>query len=192
MRSTIWLTLEKPQFFVCRSGRPLGANLGKEALLDYKEKWESLPEVPLTRNIYTLAGPLVGSIASRSPGAIHNIVKVKATRYMESMPGPDNAGCNTNCHPKFYRLIEGAHFEFDELYRLNEILDYRQGQMALAEIYCYALGIGVPGSLKVNEWINFMKSNGRVPTSKRNTEGLKNVQNLPSTSQRDFIRLGVG
>jgi hypothetical protein len=89
---------------------------------------------------------------SKSLEALHNIVKVKATRYMDSNPGPDNAGCNTDCHPRFYRLIEGTHLEFDELYRLNEILDYRQGQIGLAEIYCYALEIGVPEDRQVGQF----------------------------------------
>lgn len=95
---------------------------------------------------------------SKSPGAFYNIVKVKATRYMNSNPGPDNYGGNTNCHPGFHRLVEGTHLEFDELYHLNEILDYRQGQIALAEIYCYALEIGVPedrqvGQFNQREWL---------------------------------------
>jgi hypothetical protein len=124
-------------------------------LLNYKEKWEILPEAPLMKNIYPPTGPLAGSIMSKSPGALHNIVKVKATRYMDSNPGPDNAGCNTDCHPRFCKLIEGTRLEFDELYRLNEILDYRQGQIGLAEIYCYALEIGVPEDRQVGQFDEF-------------------------------------
>ncbi|KAH8588568.1 hypothetical protein B0O99DRAFT_638995 [Bisporella sp. PMI_857] len=124
-------------------------------LLNYKEKWESLPEAPPMKNIYPPASPLASSIMSKSPGALHNIVKVKATRYMNSHPGPDNGGCNTDCHPGFYKLIEGTRLEFDELYRLNEILDYRQGQIGLAEIYCYALEIGVPEDRQVGQFDEF-------------------------------------
>jgi hypothetical protein len=121
-------------------------------LLDYKEKWESLPEAPLMKNIYPPAGPLTGSIISKSPRALYNIVKVKATNYMDSNPGLDNLGCNTSCHPGFHKLVEGASLDFDELYRLNAILDYRQGQLALAEIYCYALEIGVPEGQQVDQF----------------------------------------
>jgi hypothetical protein len=121
-------------------------------LLNYKERWTNLPEAPPLKNVYPPAGPLAGSIMSKSPGALHNVVKVKAARYMNSKPGPDNGGGNTNCHPRFYRLIEGARFEFDQLYCLNEILDYRQGLIGLAEIYCYALEIGVPEDRKVDQF----------------------------------------
>jgi hypothetical protein len=124
-------------------------------LLNYKEKWESLPEAPLMKNIYPPAGPLTGSIMSKSPGALYNIVKVKATRYMDSNPGLDNLGCNTNCHPGFHKLVEGTRLEFDELYRLNGILDYRQGQIGLAEIFCYALEIGVPEDQQVDQFDEF-------------------------------------
>ncbi|KIN06972.1 hypothetical protein OIDMADRAFT_150218 [Oidiodendron maius Zn] len=121
-------------------------------LLNYKEKWESLPEAPLMKKIYPPTGPLTGSIMSKSPGALYNIVKVKATRYMNSNPGLDNSGCNTNCHPGFHKLVEGTPLEFDKLYRLNDILDYRQGQIGLAEIYCYTLEIGVPEDRQVDEF----------------------------------------
>jgi hypothetical protein len=137
-------------------------------LLNYKEKWESLPEAPLMETVYPSAGPLTGSFMSKSPRALYNIVKVKATRYMNSNPGPDNYGCNTNCHPGFHRLVEGTGLEFDELYRLNEILDYRQGQIGLAEVYCYELEIGVPEDQQVSqfdeqEWLGsqFIAKNGR-------------------------------
>jgi hypothetical protein len=52
-------------------------------------------------------------------------------------------------------LVEGTRLEFDELYRLNEILDYRQGQIGLAEIYCYALEIGVPEDRQVGQFDEF-------------------------------------
>jgi len=89
---------------------------------------------------------------SKNPEALYNIVKVKATRYMNSNPGPDNAGCNTNCHPRFYKIIEGTQLESNELYRLNEILDYRQSQIRLAETYCHALEIGVPEDRQVGQF----------------------------------------
>jgi hypothetical protein len=137
-------------------------------LLNYKDKWESLPEAPLMKNIYPPAGPLTGSIMSKSPEALYNIVQIKAARYMGSNPGLDNSGCNTDCHPGFHKLVEGTRLEFDELYRLNEILDYRQGQIGLAEIYCYALEIGVPEDRQVDqfdemEWLGsqLIAKNGR-------------------------------
>ena len=71
---------------------------------------------------------------------------------MDSKPGRDNSGCNTDCHPGFYRLIEGICPEFDQLWRLNEILDYRLGQTKLAELYCYALEIGVPEGQQIDQF----------------------------------------
>jgi hypothetical protein len=137
-------------------------------LLNYKEKWESLPEAPLSKNIYPPAGPLTGSIMSKSPNALYNIVRVKAITYMNSIPGPDNLGGNTNCHPGFRKLVEGTRLEFDELYRLNEILDYRQSQLGLAEVYCHALEIGVPEDRQIDKfdeygWLRFQHEakNGR-------------------------------
>ena len=121
-------------------------------LLDYKEKWESLPEAPLAKVTYPPAGPLAGSIMSKSPEALYNIVRVKAIRYMSSHPGPDNSGCNTNCHPGFHKLVEGCPVDFEDLFHLNGILDYRQGQDAQAEIYCYVLEIGVPEGQQVGQF----------------------------------------
>jgi hypothetical protein len=93
---------------------------------------------------------------------------------MNSHPGPDNGGCNTNCHPGFRRLVEGAQLEFDKLYYLNEILDYRQAQIAVAQIYCDALEIGIPEDQKVDqfdevEWHNSLliaKHEGSAERSK--------------------------
>ena len=63
----------------------------------------------------------------KAPGALYNIIKVKATRYIDLNLGLENLGYNTNCYPRFYKLVKGTHLEFYKLYRLNEILDYRQG-----------------------------------------------------------------
>ena len=139
-------------------------------LLDYKATWEKLPEAPVEKIVYPPAGSLTGSIMSRSPKALYNIVRVKAIRYMESKPGPDNGGCNTNCHPGFHKLVEGAPLEFEKLYYLDGILDYREAQMVFAELYCEFLEIGVPEGQKANqfdedEWedTQLRLKNGRSP-----------------------------
>jgi hypothetical protein len=113
-------------------------------LLNYKERWESLPKAQLSRVVYPTTGPLAGSVMSRSPTALHNLVRVNAVEYMNSKPGLDNSGCNTDCHPGFYKLIEGKEVDFDELYRLNNILNYRLCQLGLAEYYCSLLVIANP------------------------------------------------
>jgi hypothetical protein len=122
-------------------------------VLNYQQTWESLPEAPLGPIVYPDgAGHFTGSFMSKSPEALYNIVRVKAIRYMKSYPGLDNAGGNTNCHPGFYDLVQGRHLEFDELYRLNGILDYRQSQMGLAEFYCGTLEIGVPENRQADQF----------------------------------------
>ena len=164
-------------------------------LLDYKEKWESLPEAPLTKQIYAPVGPLAGSIMSRPPGALQNIVKVKASRYMDSKPGPDNGGCNTDCHPSFYKLIEGTHFEIDELYRLNETLDYRQDQIRLAEIYCCALGIVVPEDQQAGQFDEIAWEGSQlIRRQERFTEGSKVASDLLErfyTVRAWVVQLGI-
>ena len=96
------------------------------------------------KEIYLDTGPLASSIMSKSPRALYNIVRGKAAQYMSLYPGPDNVGCNTNCYLRFYRLVEGAPADFDDLYHLNEILDYRRSLISVAEFYCYHLEIGIP------------------------------------------------
>jgi hypothetical protein len=88
----------------------------------------------------------------RSHDALYNIAKAKATSYMNSNPGVDNLGSNTNCHPGFHRLVEGAHLDIDEVYRPNEILDYRLGLIEQAESYCHVLGIGMPKGLEADQF----------------------------------------
>ncbi|EPE27324.1 hypothetical protein GLAREA_03239 [Glarea lozoyensis ATCC 20868] len=88
-------------------------------LLNYRERWERLPEASLTK------------------------IR-KAARYMSSNPGRDNAGGNTLCHARCNSLLSGKILDFQELYELNEALDHRQGQISLAGIYCQLLGIGFP------------------------------------------------
>ena len=156
-------------------------------LLNYKEKWESLPEAPSEKRVYpptgphigSMVNPITGSIMSKSHEALHNIVKVKAIRYMNSHPFADNVGSNTNCHPYFHRLIEGAHFEFDRLYKINDILDYRLGQNALAEIYCNAMEIGVPEGLRLDQF-DASEWKGRQHEAKkgRSPEQSKTAQDL--------------
>ncbi|KUJ17161.1 uncharacterized protein LY89DRAFT_718821 [Mollisia scopiformis] len=144
-------------------------------LLNYEERWRSLPEAPVMRKVYKSAGPLNGSVMSKSPGALHRMVKVKAIRYMNSNPGRDNEGGNTNCHPRFHRLIEGAEFDIDQLYRLNEILDYREGQMRLAEFYCGILDIGVPEGWQGNKFeeyawkLPYLKEKSEPSTDRSNS-----------------------
>jgi hypothetical protein len=122
-------------------------------LLNYQERWESLPEAPLEEIVYPNGGGrLTGSIMSKPLGALYNIIRVKATRYMNSYPGLDNAGTNVSCHSGFHRLVQGRPFEFEDLYRLNGILDYRQGQMGLAEVYCRTLEIGVPENRQADQF----------------------------------------
>jgi hypothetical protein len=141
----------------------LGSSIGKRTGLplgDYKEKWESLPEAPVLKCVYPTTGPLTGLFMSKPHGALQNIVKVKASRYMSSHPGPDNAGGNTNIHPVCYWLIEGREVEFDKIYRINETLNYRQIHTQLADTYCYALQLGVPEGRHIDQfdqrkWENF-------------------------------------
>ena len=43
----------------------------------------------------------------------------------------------------FYRLIEGTLIDFNNLYYLNRILNYRQGLIRVVEIYYYYLEVGI-------------------------------------------------
>ena len=119
---------------------------------------------------------------SRSPGAIHNIIRIKAARYINSKPGPNNAGYNTNCHPGFHRLIEGAQLDFKKLYKLDEILDFSLGQMELAESFCSALELGIPENRQLHQfdyvqWKDSLRSQIRE-RHKRITEASKVAANL--------------
>ncbi|KAL2063113.1 hypothetical protein VTL71DRAFT_6185 [Oculimacula yallundae] len=131
-------------------GKRTGLPLGK-----YKDIWESLPKAPVGNRLYEPAGPLSGSLNPRSSDDIYSIIRGKALRYMSSKPGLDNAGGNTDCHPGFRDLIARRSVEFEELYRLNEILDHRQEQLSLAEDYCRALEIDSFGGVQVAQFDGF-------------------------------------
>ncbi|KAL3422275.1 hypothetical protein PVAG01_06431 [Phlyctema vagabunda] len=124
-------------------------------LLNYQEKWESLPEVPLFKNLYPSAGPLAGSVMSRSPTALHNIVRVKAASYMNSNPGSDTLGGNTACYFGIRRLTEGAFFDLAKLSQLNDTLDYRKSQIDLAVALCGDLDIEVSQDQQVDQFEQF-------------------------------------
>jgi hypothetical protein len=113
-------------------------------LIDYKQRWDNLPDAPLRKEIYPPGGPMAGSARSKSTRALQNIIAERAALYMNSKPGIDNSGANTSCHPGFRRLLNGDAVDDNELYRLMEVLEYRLGQIGLAEIYCHVLNIGVP------------------------------------------------
>jgi hypothetical protein len=124
--------------------------------------------------VYPPGAPLAGSFMSRSPKALCNMVRVKAVRYMNSKPGPDNIGPNTNCHPRFKRLVEGKDLDLDELHRCDNILDFRQAQMIKAEEYCGPLGIGLPNDQRADkidpwEWkrSRFIEKNEGPPESSK-------------------------
>ncbi len=163
-------------------------------LADYRSRWESLPEAPLERIVYPTTSRLAGSVMSRSSGALYNMVQIKAAQYMNSFPGPDNLGGNTDCHPGFYQLVKGAFIDFDELYYLNNVLDYRQGKLVQAESYCTALKIGVPEDQQIRhfdqrQWqLSYFKArNGKSAESVRASELLKRFDTIRSW----LIQLGI-
>lgn len=164
-------------------------------LSEYKEKWESLPEAPLLKTVYPtdddhVPYPLAGSIMSRNSRALHNIVRVKAARYLNSNPGPNNGGCNVMIHGRLYRVGEGRQFEMEQFYTLNEILDYRWGQICLAELYCYALEIGVSEEQQTDK---FHEHNWwRSLHTKMKTKKLASVQKLLLLFWRDMKLSIVG
>jgi hypothetical protein len=117
-------------------------------LENYKQRWESLPEATATRKTHMSNN----SVMSKTYQAFYNLVKMKAQCYMGSNPGIDNSGNNTDYHPGIHRLVSGEYLDLKEISRLNEVLEYRMSQMAVAEVYCYFLGIGVPDDRLPHEW----------------------------------------
>ncbi|TAQ85596.1 hypothetical protein B7494_g6083 [Chlorociboria aeruginascens] len=165
-------------------------------ILDYKQRWQSLPEAPLATVMYPATGPLAGSAMSRSPGALYNIVRIKAMKYMSSHPGADNLGGNTNSHPLFHMLVEGAEVEFERLYYLNDILDYRRGQIGLAELYCYALEIGMPEDRQIDkfdvfEWEAFHLYEKNGPTSAERSQVATEIWKRKETIRSWVMQLQI-
>jgi hypothetical protein len=68
---------------------------------------------------------------------------MKAKAYVNSKPGLDKMGSNTNCHPGIKELVRGEEVTHEELFRLDTVLDYRMTQITVTEVYCKFLGIEI-------------------------------------------------
>lgn len=125
-------------------------------LLDYKKKWEGLRDVSSIQSLDEHCEPTaaLGSTGSIGRG-YHNVVKAKAKMYMDSFPGPDNVGGNSN-HWRFKELLQGKKYPEEVLVYQNDILDYRLSAMTLASQYVSFLDIQFPDCLMfdTDAWCN--------------------------------------
>jgi hypothetical protein len=72
-------------------------------------------------------------------GQAVSILRIKATKYMESYPGPDFLGPNTALHARIDMLLAGRELSARKLQSLGSNLDYRLDQMFTASRYNHFL-----------------------------------------------------
>ncbi|KAJ5298814.1 uncharacterized protein N7443_006934 [Penicillium atrosanguineum] len=106
-------------------------------LISYKEKWQSLRQVPPS------TCPASGQLA-RAGGRRLKRLQYLAQEYFASRPGPDNGGPNIGLHNCLNQVLKGASYPQEKVQQLTEITAYRLGAMYEADYLREQIGLQYP------------------------------------------------
>ncbi|KAF5863482.1 hypothetical protein ETB97_009983 [Aspergillus alliaceus] len=106
-------------------------------LVSYKEKWQSLRQVPPS------TCPPSSQLA-RTGGRRLKRLQYLAHEYFASQPGADNAGPNIGLHNCLKQVLKGASYTKEKVQELTEITVYRLGAMYEAEYLKEQIGLKFP------------------------------------------------
>jgi hypothetical protein len=106
-------------------------------LVSYKEKWQSLRQVPPS------TCPASSQLA-RAGGRRLKRLQYLAQEYFASQPGADNGGPNIGLHNCLNQVLKGASYPKGKVQELTEITAYRLGAMYEAEYLREQIGLEFP------------------------------------------------
>ncbi|KAL2829269.1 hypothetical protein BDW59DRAFT_142411 [Aspergillus cavernicola] len=106
-------------------------------LVSYKEKWQSLRQVPPS------TFPASSQLA-RAGGRRLKRLQYLAQEYFASQPGADNGGPNIGLHNCLNQVLKGASYPKEKVQELTEITAYRLGAMYEAEYLREQIGLKFP------------------------------------------------
>ncbi|KAJ5142221.1 hypothetical protein N7526_003216 [Penicillium atrosanguineum] len=106
-------------------------------LISYKEKWQSLRQVPPS------TCPASGQLA-RAGGRRLKRLQYLAQEYFASRPGPDNGGLNIGLHNCLNPVLMGASYPQEKVQQLTKITAYRLGAMYEADYLREQIGLQYP------------------------------------------------
>jgi hypothetical protein len=136
--------------------------------VSYKAKWEMLRTIPIDiANPLTNRAPNInfeagmdalshgesGSITlgQEFQGSFLNIVREQARQYLNSFPGNDASGCNSD-HVWFQRLARGESSDMEHLEMLSNALCYRMSMMKLATDFKDYLDLSIDDGHLFDAW----------------------------------------
>ncbi|KAE8145101.1 hypothetical protein BDV25DRAFT_144966 [Aspergillus avenaceus] len=106
-------------------------------LVSYKEKWQSLRQVPPS-----ICPP--STQLARTGGRRLKRLQYLAREYFASNPGADNAGPNIGLHNCLRQVLKGASYPKEKVQELTDITVYRLGAMHEAEYLKEQIGLKFP------------------------------------------------
>ncbi|KAJ5241414.1 uncharacterized protein N7469_003005 [Penicillium citrinum] len=112
-------------------------------LVSFKEKWQSLRQVPPT----TCAA---SSELARAGGRRLKRLQYLAQEYFASNPGADNAGPNIALHNCLNQVLKGASYPKEKVQELTEITAYRLGAMYEADYSREQIGLQFPSIFDID------------------------------------------
>ena len=133
-------------YYRARTGLPLQS---------FETRWDSLEKVP--QSFVGLAGPRAASIRIADNCVVpveqaHIMIKRRASKYLRSYPGPDEAAPSTWTHLTCNRLLAGHTIGNEDLEALGSVLDYRSMITKRATLYKDYLDVNAPDADEVDAY----------------------------------------
>ncbi|KOS36485.1 hypothetical protein ACN38_g12769 [Penicillium nordicum] len=118
----------------------------------YKEKWQSLRQVPpstpssTSQSSSSSAPPSAPAARSqaRTGGRRLKRLQYLASKYFASQPGANNAAPNVGLHYCLKQVLKGASYPKEKVQELTEITAYRLGAIYKADYLREQIGLEFP------------------------------------------------